>query len=206
VTVKGEGLLANSAVLIGPDGERLGAYDKIHLVPFGEYVPLYKYLFFVNRLAEGIGAYTPGKSSKRLKTPFGEFGTAICYEIIFPGLVRKGFRDGGDFLVTITNDAWFGRTAGPYQHFSMAVFRAVETRKPVVRAANTGVSGFIDSRGRILARTALYERTALAATIKTDSTKSFYTRFGDMFVYICIVMTVFLLVYVQRRGYEKGRY
>jgi len=105
-------------------------------VPFGEYVPLRKILFFLDKLVSGIGDYIPGEHTIRAETPYGSFGVFICYEIVFPGLVRKSYSRGGDFMVTITNDAWFGKTAGPYQHFSMAVFRAVENRKPVIRAAN----------------------------------------------------------------------
>ncbi len=113
--------------------------------------------------------------------------------IIFPGLVRKFYSKGGDFIVNITNDAWFGRTHGPYQHFSMAVFRAIENRKPVVRAANTGLSGFIDSNGRILSQTNIFQKTVLTQDIRTDVTKSFYTKYGDLFSYICIVCSVILL-------------
>jgi apolipoprotein N-acyltransferase len=198
VTVKGEKRLANSAVMLNPDGSESYSYDKIHLVPFGEYVPLGRLLFFVNRLAEGIGDYAPGKRYLRAATPFGEFGTLICYEIIFPGLVRKFFKDGGDFIVTITNDAWFGRTPGPYQHFSFASLRAVENRKPVVRAANTGISGYVDSNGRIISSTSLFERTVLTEEIKTDSTRSFYSSYGDLFSYLCIVVTVILLMNIKR--------
>jgi apolipoprotein N-acyltransferase len=118
----------------------------------------------------------------------------ICYEVIFPGLVRKFFTHGGDLIVTITNDAWFGRTAGPYQHFSMAVFRAVENRKPLVRAANTGISGFIDSSGRIIASSGLFSRQVLTKSITTDHTLSFYTKYGDLFSYLCIVISIVLTV------------
>lgn len=192
-------LLTNSAVLLSPDGKPSFIYDKIHLVPFGEYVPLRKLLFFVDKLVAGIGDYVPGEYHIRAETPYGSFGVFICYEIIFPGLVRKSFSRGGDFLVTITNDAWFGRTAGPYQHFSMAVFRAVENRKPVIRAANTGISGFIDSNGKILGMTNLFERTTMTLNLITDSTRSFYSRYGDLFSYLCIVTTVLLLINVSRR-------
>jgi apolipoprotein N-acyltransferase len=198
VTVKGEKRLANSAVMLEPDGSESYSYDKIHLVPFGEYVPLGKLLFFVNKVAEGIGDYVPGKKYIRAKTPFGEFGTLICYEVIFPGLVRKFFKDGGDFLVTITNDAWFGRTPGPYQHFSFASLRAVENRKPVVRAANTGISGYVDSNGRIISTTSLFERTVMTEEIKTDRTRSFYSCYGDLFSYLCIVVTVILLMNIRK--------
>jgi apolipoprotein N-acyltransferase len=192
-------LLSNSAVLLDKDGRPEYIYDKIHMVPFGEYVPLQKILFFINKLVVGIGDYTRGDNYLRAGTPFGDFGTLICYEIIFPGLVRKFYSTGGDFMVTITNDAWFGKTTGPYQHFSMAVFRAIENRKPVIRAANTGISGFIDSNGRILFRTNLFQRIVLTEYIKTDSHRSFYSRYGDLFTYIWIVFSVILLANISGR-------
>ncbi len=191
--------LTNSAVLLAPDGKPVFSYDKIHLVPFGEYVPLRKVLFFVDKLAAGIGDYVPGEQHLRAETPFGSFGVFICYEMIFPGLVRKFYSRGGDFMITITNDAWFGQTAGPYQHFSMAVFRAIENRKPVIRAANTGVSGFIDSAGRILKTTPLFKREAITMDIQPDRRRSFYSRYGDLFSYLCIVTTVLLLISSPRR-------
>lgn len=190
---EGRVLLSNSVILLNRDGIVSYIYDKIHLVPFGEYVPLRKILFFLDKLVVGIGDYIPGGSYLKAVTPFGDFGTVICYEIIFPGLVRKFYAKGGDFIVTITNDAWFGRTTGPYQHFSMAVFRAVENRKPVVRAANTGISSFIDSNGRILSKTRLFQQEILTQDIRTDPARSFYTKYGDIFSYICIVFLVILL-------------
>ncbi len=190
-------LLTNSAILLDPSGKSIYIYDKIHLVPFGEYVPLRSVLFFVDKIAAGIGDYVAGESYLRAGTDFGSFGTLVCYEIIFPGMVRKFYTKGGDFMVTITNDAWFGRTAGPYQHFSMAVFRAVENRKPVIRSANTGVSGFIDSNGRILSTTPLFTRQVLTDTIKTDKTLTFYTKYGDLFSYFCIVISILLLINIR---------
>lgn len=191
--------LTNSVVLLDTDGKSTFIYDKIHLVPFGEYVPLKNILFFINRLTSGIGDYVPGAHTLKATTPFGSFGVHICYEIIFPGLVRKFYSKGGDFLVTITNDAWFGDTAGPYQHFSMAVFRAIENRKPVVRAANTGISGFIDSTGKILMSSSLFKKEILSRTIFADRTKTFYSTYGDLFSYLCIVMSIFILLNVSRR-------
>lgn len=202
-TVKAKGKevyrLGNSAVLLDDSGEKAYAYDKIHLVPFGEYVPLKGILSFIDKMVAGIGDYEPGKQYVRGRLPEGEFATVICYEIIFPGLVRKFFRDGGDFLVTITNDAWFGRTAGPYQHWSMAVLRAVENRKPVIRAANTGVSGFIDSSGRIIRKTTLFERVAISGAVRTDRTRTFYSKYGDLFSFFCISITVIILINLRRR-------
>ncbi len=193
----GKTLLTNSAILLDKEGKNAYEYDKIHLVPFGEYVPLRSILFFIDKLVVGIGDYIPGEEYERAETDFGSFGTLICYEIIFPGLVRKFFTGGGDFIVTITNDAWFGRTSGPYQHFSMAVFRAIENRKPVIRAANTGISGFIDSNGRVLASTPLFQRLILSNTVKTDRTLTFYTKYGDMFSYLCIVISIVLCLNIK---------
>ncbi|MCI0468664.1 MAG: apolipoprotein N-acyltransferase [Nitrospirae bacterium] len=192
-TLKSPIIHTNSSLLLNENGDISYSYDKIHLVPFGEYVPLRKIFFFVEKLTFGMEDYSPGHSYQRAVIPIGEFASPICYEIIFPDLVRKFFVTGGDFIVTITNDAWFGKTHGPYQHFSMAVFRAIENRKPVIRAANSGISGFIDSNGAILERTQLFERSHQVREIKTDKTRSFYTRYGDMFPYLCLLASIFIL-------------
>jgi apolipoprotein N-acyltransferase len=145
----------------------------------------------------GIGDYAPGKEYLRADTEFGSFATVICYEIIFPGLVRKFYTTGGDFIVNITNDAWFGKTSAPLQHFSMAVFRAIENRKPVIRSANTGISGIIDSNGRILSKTPLFERMVVSDSVRTDGTMTFYTKYGDLFSYLCIVLFLILLININ---------
>ncbi|MFN3480664.1 MAG: apolipoprotein N-acyltransferase [Thermodesulfovibrionales bacterium] len=190
--IKGE--LTNSAILLDRGGNIPYIYDKIHLVPFGEYVPLKRVLFFLDKLVVGIGDYTPGDKILKANTDLGSFGTFVCYEIIFPGLVRKFYSKGGDFIVTITNDAWFGKTAGPYQHFSMAVFRAIENRKPVLRAANTGISGYIDSNGRIIKATPIFERRFDIIDMRTDSTGTIYSRYGDIFAYLCIIGMILLVI------------
>lgn len=185
--------LSNSALLIDRGGVVTYLYDKIHLVPFGEYVPLSSLFFFIEKLVTGMGDYVHGSKYLKANINKGEFATLICYEVIFPGLVRKFYIKGGDFIVNITNDAWFGRTSGPYQHFAIAVFRSVENRKPLIRAANTGISGFIDSNGRIISKTSLFKKTFLTIDIKTDNTITFYTKYGDLFVYICIVFSIIFL-------------
>lgn len=190
-------LLSNSAVLLDRDGKAVYKYDKMHLVPFGEYVPLRSLLFFIDKIVVGIGDYLPGSSYVRAGTEFGSFATLICYEIIFPGMVRKFYTNGGDFIVTITNDAWFGKTSGPYQHFSMAVFRAIENRKPVIRSANTGISGFIDSNGRIISKTALFVKQTLEGEVRTDRTLTFYTKYGDLFSYLCVVLFIILSINIK---------
>ncbi|GBE00551.1 apolipoprotein N-acyltransferase [bacterium BMS3Abin07] len=196
--------LTNSAVLLNNNGKEVYTYDKIHLVPFGEYVPLKSLLFFVNKMVDGIGDYVPGNSFHSAKTAFGNFSTVICYELIFPSLVRTFFLKGGDFLVTITNDAWFGNTIGPVQHFYTGVFRAIENRKPVIRAANSGISGFINSRGRVIKKSELFKREVLISEITKDSEITFYTKYGDIFAYLCIV-TVALIV-VNLMFYPRSRF
>jgi apolipoprotein N-acyltransferase len=125
----------NSAILLGPDGGLNGRYDKQHLVPFGEFIPFRKYLPFVSPLVESMGDFTPGSLQQPLACQTAGIGVLICFESIFPDLSRKWTENGANLLVNITNDAWFGRSSAPWQHFSMAVFRAIETRRSLARAA-----------------------------------------------------------------------
>jgi len=185
----------NSAYLASPSGELVGKYDKIHLVPFGEYVPMQDLLFFIGSLGEGIGDFKPGKEIFNFALPQGKFGVLICFEIIFPDLCRRFVKEGATFLVTITNDAWFGKTSAPYQHFSMAAFRAVENRVFVARAANTGITGIIDSTGRILKKGPIFAEEAMNGTIRLSSQKTFYTLYGDIFAWICSGFSILLLAY-----------
>lgn len=181
----------NSAFLLSPQGELTAEYHKIHLVPFGEYVPFKKVLFFVDRLVTAIGEVLPGNEYTVMPFQDTPFSTVICFEIIFPNLVRKFVDSGAQFLVTITNDAWYGRTAAPYQHFAMATFRAVENRAAIARAANTGISGFIDPAGRILAHSDLFVEDALVSDIPVRTTFTFYTRYGDVFAVGCLLLAMF---------------
>jgi len=186
--------MLNSAYLISPDRETLARYDKIHLVPFGEYVPLSKILFFIEKITAGTGDFTPGRDYVVMELPQGKFGVVICYEVIFPGLVRKFVRDGAEFMATITNDAWFGKTSAPYQHFTMAVFRSVENRIYFARSANTGISGFISPKGEILQASPIFEESLLIRNIFPSDTKTFYTKHGDMFAYGAILITCIMLI------------
>jgi apolipoprotein N-acyltransferase len=184
----------NSAYLVSPSGELVGKYDKIHLVPFGEYIPMQDLLFFIGSLGEGIGDFKPGKTIFNFSLPQGKFGVLICFEIIFPDLCRRFVKRGANFLVTITNDAWFGRTSAPYQHFSMATFRAVENRVFVARAANTGITGFIDPTGKILKEGRIFTQEAMIGTIRLSDLKTFYTLYGDIFAWVCSALSILLLV------------
>jgi apolipoprotein N-acyltransferase len=206
-----EGDAHNSAITVTPEGEPSARYDKMHLVPFGEYVPLRRILFFVEPLVRKVGNFRPGLSRPLGKVGYYPFGAAICYEIIFPELSRASVERGAQFLVTITNDAWFGRSSAPYQHFAHAVFRAVETRRPVVRAANTGISGFVDAYGRIQQESALFEEAALVETIRLREDKTVYVRWGDWlpkFSFVVAFLTLVrvawppLLAFVRRKKNE----
>jgi len=185
----------NSAYLVSPSGEISGRYDKIHLVPFGEYVPLSDLLFFIGSLGEGIGNFKSGKEFTLLGLPQGRFGVLICFEIIFPDLSRRFVKNGADFLVTITNDAWFGTSSAPYQHLAIATFRAVENRVFVARAANTGITAFIDPKGRIVQQGRIFEEEALNGTIRLMKERTFYTLYGDVFAWLCCAFMIVLLGY-----------
>ena len=193
----------NSAFLISPEKKILGRYDKIHLVPFGEYAPLAGVLGFTRDIIGAIGDFTSGEGVHNLTLPWGKFGVLICYEAIFPDLTRRFVERGAQFLVNITNDAWFGRTAAPYQHLSMATVRAVENRVPIARAANTGISALIDSRGRVVRSTDLFTREVLSGKIKLDKSRSFYTEFGDLFAYLCVGFSVLFLILIRRKGLNR---
>lgn len=180
----------NTAYLLGPDGNITGKYDKSHLVPFGEYVPLKKWLPFVGKIAENVGDFCSGKKGSTVSLNGNSLGVLICYELIFPYLAREQTKNGAGLLVNITNDAWYGTTSAPYQHFSMAVFRAVENRRTLARAANTGISGFIDPVGRIIDSTNLFEDAAMTKTVPVLTKKTFYTRYGDLFAFACMGMVI----------------
>jgi apolipoprotein N-acyltransferase len=186
----------NSAFLVSPSKELIARYDKIHLVPFGEYIPLRKLLFFIeSSIGEGIGNFKPGKGIVTLSLPQGKFGVLICFEIIFPDLCRRFVKEGADFLVTTTNDAWFGRTSAPYQHLSMATFRAIENRVFVARAANTGISAIIDPKGKVVKQGDIFTEEAMSGTIRIMKNKTFYTLYGDVFAWICSAFSIILLGY-----------
>ena len=138
-----------------------------------------------------------------MNTPFARIGNLICYEIIFPGQVRSFVEKGADVLVTITNDAWFGRTSAPYQHFAIAVFRAIENRVPVIRSANTGISGFIDSRGRISKTSDIFVEAVLNEKITAGSWRSLYTEYGDVFAYLCFGGAILLVIMNITRGRQR---
>jgi apolipoprotein N-acyltransferase len=183
----------NSAFLVESAGVR-ARYDKMHLVPFGEYVPLKRLLFFVEAIAAEIGDFTPGRQVTILPLEDAPFGTVICYEVIFPGLFRQFVAEGASFMTNITNDAWFGDSGGPLQHLAMVPLRAVENQIAIVRAANTGVSAFVLPSGAIQSTLPLGVRGTLRAEVPVRRGYTFYARFGDVFAYACAAISGAALV------------
>ncbi len=191
----------NSAFLLRSDGSTAAAYRKMHLVPFGEYVPLKRLLFFVGPLVEGAGDFTAGGSMVMLAASFGRISTAICYEIVYPGLVRRAVLDGSQLLTTITNDAWYGYSSAPYQHFLQASMRSIEQGRYLARSANTGISGFVDPYGRVLGQSRIFERTVMMGEVRMLDGQTVYSRIGDLCAYVCAALTAAaLLAAVGRRS------
>jgi apolipoprotein N-acyltransferase len=186
---------ANSAGLLSPAGDQISRYDKIHLVPFGEYVPFKRLLFFAESLTRQVGDFVMGTDYTLSVVDDHRVSAIICYESIFPNLVRQFVKRGSELMVLITNDGWFGHSSAPYQHFRMGVVRAVENRRYMVRTANTGISAIIDPYGRIEAETPIGVRTILDGSAHFRSDRTFYTQYGDVFAYLNVVMAVVLLVW-----------
>jgi apolipoprotein N-acyltransferase len=190
----------NSAFLISPAGRISGRYDKVHLVPYGEYVPLRSWFPFIGKLVVGVGDFRAGGGYHPLAMNNHQIGVLICYEAIFPEASRTYKNKGAELLVNITNDAWFGFSSAPYQHLSMTVFRAVENRLYVVRAANTGISAIVDPAGKIVARTALFVGTSLSGQVRFIDSRTFYMAYGDAFVYLCLISLAVILLNFRKGG------
>jgi len=184
---------SNSAVLLDPTGARTYTYDKIHLVPFGEYVPLRNWIKFAGRLTADISDFTPGTVYSVGQLPGGRFGTFICYEAIFPSEVANFERDGAQLLINISNDGWFGRSAAPPQHLMMARVRAVENRRWLLRDTNNGFTVVIDPYGRTVAQMATDVRGELDAPYDFRSDRTLYSLWGDWVAWLSLIASVGLL-------------
>ncbi len=196
----------NRAYLITPDNTPPQYYDKVRLVPFGEYIPLKKYLFFINRLVPAAGDFEQGNRVAPLKGKHLSMGVLICFEAIFPDLARAHAMAGANLLVNLTNDAWFGSTSAPYQHLSMTVFRAVENRLPLIRAANTGFSAFIRPQGEIIALSTLFNEKTLKASIDIPNAPlTFYARFGDLFAFSLLAISLIKVLLFLWNRWIAGR-
>jgi apolipoprotein N-acyltransferase len=196
------------AKMLAPQGQLALRYHKMRLVPFGEYVPVESMLTlggrFSAKLVQQVGQFTPGSEYAVGPVEGHPVAAFICYEAIFPDLVRHFAARGAQMLVNITNDGWYGRTSAPHQHFAMVVFRAVENERYLVRAANTGITGVVDPRGRVLLRTNLFDRTAVVADVPFVNTQTFYTRHGDVFAWACLGAALALTSVTVRRSRQSA--
>lgn len=180
----------NAAFMLDRAGSTAAVYRKMHLVPFGEYVPWKPVLFFAGKLVDAVSDFAPGQRVTML--PVGEHmaTTAICYEIVFPDLIRQGVLQGSELLTTITNDAWYGLSSAPHQHFELASMRAVEQGRYLARAANTGVSGIVDPYGRVIARSAIFETAVLMGEVRFLQGLTVYARIGDLCAQLAVLITL----------------
>jgi apolipoprotein N-acyltransferase len=165
----------------------------MQLVPFGEYIPMRHLLFFAQPLVDGVADFAPGEQMTLLPVDGRHLSVAVCYEVVFPWHGRLAASTGSELLTTITNDAWYGTTSAPHQHFEQARVRAVETGRYLVRAANTGISAVVDPYGRVVARTGLFETTTIVEEVRWRSAPTVYLRIGDSFVYACLAITALAL-------------
>ncbi|MGH9717647.1 MAG: apolipoprotein N-acyltransferase [Candidatus Acidiferrales bacterium] len=183
----------NTATLIDPSGQRVFSYDKIHLVPFGEYVPLRRWLGFAGKLVADIGDFTPGHEYSVGELPGGKFGVYICYEGVFPGLVRRFTANGAQLLINISDDGWFGRSSASAQHAMMERLRAVENRRWLLRDTNNGYTIDVDPYGRVIAKLPPNVRGQLDAPYGFLSEMTPYAQFGNWFPWLCVMASAGLL-------------
>lgn len=187
----------NSAFQLSPDGQTAAIYRKMHLVPFGEFIPLQEWISFVAPLVKGLLPFSEGTSVVMLPVGSHRASTSICYEVVFPPLVRQAVNAGSELLTTITNDGWYGNSSAPFQHFELASMRAVEQGRYLARAANTGISGVVDPYGRVVARSGIFEQVGMVEEARFLTARTVYATVGDVVVYASIVLTLAALVIVR---------
>jgi apolipoprotein N-acyltransferase len=190
----------NAAFLVRPDGQVGAVYRKMQLVPFGEYVPLQRLLFFVGPIVESLSPFTAGSEAVVLPVGDHKTSTAICYEVIFASLMRRFVLNGSELLTTITNDAWYGTSSAPFQHWEQASMRAIEGGRYLARAANTGISGFVDPYGRVVQRSGLFEQALLVADLRFIRERTVYVRIGDVVAWLSLALTLAALAATFRLG------
>jgi apolipoprotein N-acyltransferase len=191
----------NSAISTDPESNIVGEYDKIHLVPFGEVVPFRSFLggFRFISILNDLGGFTSGERSPVITAGGVPVAINICYEAIFPNLVRQSVLKGGELIANLTNDGWYMKTSAPYQHWAPNVYRAVENGRWVVRADNTGISGIIDPLGHVVQSSGIFETAIVLGNVTPLADTTFYTRHGDLFAWVCLLFcAASLLLYILR--------
>lgn len=195
----------NSALLFLPDGRIGGTYYKNHLVPFGEYVPAKKFLPFLAPLVEAVGDFSPGIIENPIEYRGAKGGVLICFESVFPELSRKWVEAGANLLVNLTNDAWYGKSSAPYHSLAMAVLRAVETRRSVVRSANTGISAFITPDGTIQSQSEIFVPWVGQGKVPLLVEKTFWVRYGYLFGPLCLLLVLGAVLLTAARAVIASR-
>ena len=195
-TFKGR-YLYNSAAVIDPDSGYVGHYDKIHLVPFGEYVPFESIFSFASGLTQEVGHFQPGEQRTVFHTGGHSYGVFICYESIFGDEVREFARNGAQVLINLSDDGWYGDTSAPFQHLNMARMRAIENHRWVLRDTNNGITGSIDPNGGVHDTIPRHTAGIAVARFAFDDTRTFYTQHGDWFGWLCVVVTLATCGYAQ---------
>jgi len=180
----------NSAEFVAPDGQFLGRYDKIHLVPFGEYVPYKGLIAFAGTLTQGVSSFSRGGLRKVFTAQGHTFGAFICYEAVFADEIRHFAKNGAEVFVNISDDGWYGDTSAPWQHFNMARMRAIENRRWIVRATNSGVTAAVDPLGRVTQSAPRHVLTSLSVRYGYRKDVTFYSRYGDVFAILCAIIAI----------------
>jgi apolipoprotein N-acyltransferase len=191
-------LLYNAAFLVAPTGQTAAVYRKIHLVPWGEFIPMKRWLFFVSPLVDSFTDFSAGTSMVMLPVDSHLTSTAICYEVVYPSLVREAVSGGSELLTTITNDAWYGHSSAPYQHWALASMRAIEEGRYLARAANTGISGVVDPYGRVVAESGIFEQASMVEDVRFLTIRTIYSRIGDVIAYIAVAIVALALLVLRR--------
>jgi apolipoprotein N-acyltransferase len=196
----------NSVATLSPDGRAISQYDKVHLVPFGEYIPYQNLFFFVDKISTEAGNFKPGNRVvvTRLEGQHS-IGTFVCYEAVVPDLVRQFAREGSQVFVNVTNDAWFGESAAPFQHLAMARMRAIENHRYLLRAANNGISAIIDPDGRVVKTAARNERMYFDGFFNFETQMTPYSQYGDVFAWLCLSTSAAVLIYQRLKGIKAYR-
>jgi apolipoprotein N-acyltransferase len=185
----------NSAYFISQDGRLVDVYDKMHLVPFGEYIPMKEIFSFIQTISKDVSAFSPGSNYRIVKIGDHPANAVLCFEIIFPDLVRRFVKKGSQLILNLTNDGWYGDSSAPFQHLSIARWRAIENRRYLLRAANSGISAFIEPTGRIQTSTGILRQAVCEGRFAFVPHQTFYTRYGDVFVFLCVIIALGFVIF-----------
>jgi apolipoprotein N-acyltransferase len=193
----------NSAFFFNRDGSLAGIYDKIHLVPFGEYIPLKKFFFIAETITQDVGGFSPGVNYRTINVGKHPANAIICFEVIFPQLVRRFVNIGSQLIINLANDGWYGISDAPYQHLEIARLRAIENRRYLLRATNSGISAIIEPTGRIQTSTGLMKEDVCRGKFDFIKETTFYTRYGDVFVFLCAIILICLIFKAEYSRYKS---